>query len=56
MERSAAVHKLCYRGGQSMVNPLLLMLAVMALLPLLFVLDTILEVRAWLMKKSRITG
>ena len=41
------------------VNPLLTMLAVMVLLPLLFVLDAILEVRAWLMKKSRksrITG
>jgi len=38
------------------VNPLLTTLAVMALLPLLFVVDTILEVRAWLKKKIRITG
>jgi len=38
------------------VNPLLTTLAVMALLLLLFVVDTILEVIAWLKKKSRITG
>jgi len=38
------------------VNPLLTTLVVMALLPLLFVVDTILEVIAWLKKKSRITG
>ena len=38
------------------VNPVLTTLAVMALLLLLFVVDTILEVRAWLKKKIRITG